>query len=60
MILEIDGNSRYRKYKELVHMAYLTNPSSNPIWTFLPSGSHLSAMRLPIHREDQYDLTDSP
>jgi hypothetical protein len=25
-ILEIESNSRYRKYKESAHMAYLTNP----------------------------------
>jgi hypothetical protein len=27
-ILRIDSNSRYRKYPESVHMACLTNPSS--------------------------------
>jgi hypothetical protein len=27
-ILEIESNSRYRKYKESAHMAYLTNPIS--------------------------------
>jgi hypothetical protein len=31
--------------------------SANPVWTFLSSGSPLSAMRLPVHREDQYDVT---
>jgi hypothetical protein len=29
-ILEIESNSRYRKYKELIHMACLTNPLSQP------------------------------
>jgi hypothetical protein len=40
-------------------MAYLTNPTTNSIWKFLPFGSPLSAMRLASHREDQHDLTDS-
>jgi hypothetical protein len=42
-------------------MACLTNPISQPVWTFLPSGSPLSATRLPtyVYREDQYDVTDS-
>jgi hypothetical protein len=31
---------------------------ANPVWTFLPSGSPLSAMRLTTLR-DQYDVTDS-
>jgi hypothetical protein len=29
-ILEIESNSRYRKYKESAHMACLTNPTSQP------------------------------
>jgi hypothetical protein len=29
-ILEIESNSRYRKYKESAHMACLTNPISQP------------------------------
>jgi hypothetical protein len=29
-ILEIESNSRYRKYKESAHMTCLTNPSSQP------------------------------
>jgi hypothetical protein len=33
--------------------------SANPVWTFLLSGSPLLAMRLPVHREDLYDVTDS-
>jgi hypothetical protein len=37
-ILEIESNSRYRKYKESAHMACLTNPISQlsldipPLW----------------------------
>jgi hypothetical protein len=33
--------------------------STNPVWTFLPSGSPLSALRLPTHRVDQCDLAIS-
>jgi hypothetical protein len=29
-ILEIESNSRFRKYKESAHMACLTNPISQP------------------------------
>jgi hypothetical protein len=29
-ILEVEGNSRYRKYKESAHMACSTNPISQP------------------------------
>jgi hypothetical protein len=29
-VLEIESNGRYRKYKELAHMACLTNPISQP------------------------------
>jgi hypothetical protein len=29
---------------------------ANPVWTFLPSGSPLSAMKSPIHRENPYDV----
>jgi hypothetical protein len=42
-ILETESNSRYRKYKELAHMACLTNPISqssldiSPIWIRLTS-----------------------
>jgi hypothetical protein len=38
-ILEIESNSRYRKYKESAHIASLNNPISNPVWPFLLSGS---------------------
>jgi hypothetical protein len=51
-ILENENSSRYRKYKESAHMACLTIRSANPVWTFLPSGSPLSAMRSATHRED--------
>jgi hypothetical protein len=33
--------------------------SANPVWTFPPSGSPLSAMRSATHRGDLYDLTYS-
>jgi hypothetical protein len=57
--LEIESNSRYRKHKESAHMACLINPTTaNPVWTYLPPGSPLSAMRLSTHR-DQYDVIDS-
>jgi hypothetical protein len=28
--LDVESNSRYRKYKESAHMAFLTNPISQP------------------------------
>jgi hypothetical protein len=31
MILEIESNSRYRKYKKPAHMAYLKTPIRQPI-----------------------------
>jgi hypothetical protein len=43
IVLEIESNSRYRKYKESAHMACLTNPISqpsldiSPLWIFLIS-----------------------
>jgi hypothetical protein len=42
-ILEVESNSRYKKYKESAHMACLTNPNSqpslgsSPIWFLLSS-----------------------
>jgi hypothetical protein len=38
----------------------LSTRLANPVWTFLPSGSPLSAMRSTSHREDLlvYDVTD--
>jgi hypothetical protein len=50
-ILEIESSSRYRKYKESVHMACLTNPISqpsldiSPIWTPLISNEVSNAQR---------------
>jgi hypothetical protein len=55
--LQIESNTKHRKYNELAHMAFLTNQSANPVWTLLPSGSPVSAMRLATHK-DQYDVTD--
>jgi hypothetical protein len=55
-ILEIESNSRYRKYMESALMACLINPishPSHPIW--MPS----SAMGFLTHSEDMYDGTDS-
>jgi hypothetical protein len=57
-ILETGSNSRYSKCKESAHMACLTNPFSQPIWTSLPSGSSLSGMRL-LTQRDQYDVANS-
>jgi hypothetical protein len=36
----------------------LSTRLANPVWTFLPSGSPLSAMRSTFHREDLYDVTE--
>jgi predicted GIY-YIG superfamily endonuclease len=44
-VLEVESNSRYRKYKESAHMACSTNPLANPVWIFLAFGSPLSVMR---------------
>jgi hypothetical protein len=58
-IWEIESNSRYRKYKESVHMECLTNPISQPsldishIWIPLIRNGFLT------RREDLYDVTDS-
>jgi hypothetical protein len=35
MILEIESNSRYRKYKESAHMACLINPINQPSFSHL-------------------------
>jgi hypothetical protein len=40
-ILEIESNSRYRKYKELAQMACLTNPISQPSLDIYPIRIHL-------------------
>jgi hypothetical protein len=58
-ILEIESNSRYRKYKESAHMACLTIGSANTVCTIIPYGSPSSVLRLPTHREDLYDVTYS-
>jgi hypothetical protein len=50
-ILEIESNSRYRKYKELAHMACLPNPISqpsldiSPIWIPLVSNEVSNSQR---------------
>jgi hypothetical protein len=59
-ILEIESNSRYRKYKESAHMACLINPISQPSLDIILFGSTSSATRFLTHREDLYDGTDSP
>jgi hypothetical protein len=33
--------------------------SANPVRMFLPYGFHLSAVRLAIHKDAEYDLTDT-
>jgi hypothetical protein len=37
-VLEIETNSRYRKYKESAHMVCLTNPISQPSLDISPIG----------------------
>jgi hypothetical protein len=50
-ILEIESNSRYRKYKESAHMVCLTNPISqpsldiSPIWIPLMSNEVSNSQR---------------
>jgi hypothetical protein len=39
MILHIEGNSNYRKYKESAHMGFMNNPISQPSFEISPSGS---------------------
>jgi hypothetical protein len=56
-ILDIESHSKYRKYKEVAHMACSIDLISQPSWTFLPSGSPLSAMRSTFHRDDLFDVT---
>jgi hypothetical protein len=58
-VLEIESNSRYRKYKELAHMACLTNPISQPSLDISPIWIPLISIRFLSHREDLYDVTDS-
>jgi hypothetical protein len=54
-ILDIESHVRYRKQRNrpLWHAQPIL--SVNPVWTYLTSGSP----RLPTHREDPYDVTDS-
>jgi hypothetical protein len=50
-ILEIEGNSRYKKYKESAHMESFTNPISqpsldvSPVWTPLISNEEIKSKR---------------
>lgn len=50
-ILEAGNNSRYRNYKELDHMVFLTNQISqrsldiSPIWIFLTSSEVSNSQR---------------
>jgi predicted GIY-YIG superfamily endonuclease len=46
-ILEIERNSRYRKYMASANIACLTNPISHSVWTFHLPGSPLTAKGLP-------------
>jgi hypothetical protein len=57
-ILEIESNSRHKKYKETACIPCLTNLIIHPAWISLTSGSPLSEMRLLTPR-NQYDVTDS-
>jgi hypothetical protein len=63
-ILEIESNSRYRKYKESTHMVCLTNPISqpnldiSPIWIPLiyndvSNSQRWSTWRSPTSPEDE-------
>jgi hypothetical protein len=58
-ILEIESNSRYRKYKESAHWHAKPIQSANPVWTFLLHGSPSSIMRSSTHSQDLYDVTNS-
>jgi hypothetical protein len=59
-ILEIESNSRYRKYKDFAHMVCLTNAVSQPNLEMSPIGFPLSAIRSASNREARYDLTLVP
>jgi hypothetical protein len=56
-VLEIESNSRYRKYKESAHMACLTNSISqpsldiSPIWTPLLSNEVSNSQRRSVWRD---------
>jgi hypothetical protein len=57
-ILEIESNSKYRKYKESAHMACSANPISQPSLDISPIWIPSSVMRFLTDREDPYDVTD--
>jgi hypothetical protein len=65
-ILQVESYSRYWKYNQNLIQYNWNQPiwhaqaiwSDNPVWTFRPSGSPLSAARLPISR-GLYDVRDS-
>jgi predicted GIY-YIG superfamily endonuclease len=44
-VLEVESNSRYRKYKESAHIISLLALLANPVWILLPFVSPLSVMR---------------
>jgi hypothetical protein len=44
-VLEVESNSRYRKYKESAHMACSVNPISQPSLDISPIWIPLTAMR---------------
>jgi hypothetical protein len=48
-ILEVESNNKYRKYKESVYMASLTNPFSQPILDISPIWIPSSAVRFLTH-----------
>jgi hypothetical protein len=50
-ILQIEVNSRQRKYKESAHMACMENPISQPSLEFPPAGSLWSKRRSITYRE---------
>jgi hypothetical protein len=54
-ILEIESNSRHRKYKESDHMACSKIRLANPVYISFPTVSPLSSMRLPNLR-DHHDI----
>jgi hypothetical protein len=55
-VLEIESNSRYRKYKESAHMACLTNPISEPSLDISALWIPLLAKRLVSQKGSLYDI----
>jgi hypothetical protein len=59
-ILEIESNSRYRKYKESAHIASLTNPLSqsslniSPIWILLMKNQDANSQRRTVGSDRFY------